>query len=200
MIERAGIRFNIGDYINVEIDTEGPTCTCTGTIDGEPVDFSGGESSNIISGSFVTNAEYPTTNDILLNYDGEGYPVAGLLFVKGLPRTNYDAIIREYGVVGISFIKMFSQAPTYTGTGNQNTVVQLVSFKNSSSNGTVYAAESGYGVKDIYKNSGAVADSTDKFKLISFKDNKTLSYAVSTASKYGLLPETEYEYYIIYSE
>ena len=47
MIERAGIRFNIGDYVNVEIDTEGPTCTCKGTIDGEPVDFSGGQGESL---------------------------------------------------------------------------------------------------------------------------------------------------------
>lgn len=54
MIEEAGVRFNNGDYYHLKVDTDIPECEVTGTIDGEPVEFSGGGGSNDLTLATVT--------------------------------------------------------------------------------------------------------------------------------------------------
>ena len=199
MIERAGIRFNIGDYVNVEIDTEGPTCICTGTIDGEPVDFGGGGgASNIVNGSF-TLLDNSTPQDILLPYEGAGFPIAVLICLDSLITDDIvsDSSL-EKAVVAGAFIKRNTEEPDYitqSAADFSNKGFYSLMLKTSTSFNYSGGANIFY-----YDENGAESLSGSNTSAFKIKNNKTLSISPFSTGKYGFLPIKKYNYFAVYSE
>lgn len=198
MIERAGIRFNIGDYVNVEIDTEGPTCTCIGTIDGEPVDFSSGGASNFVSGSFILS-ESDNIKDIDIGYEGEGYPILAIIQAHEGINPYCRQYLNKYGECFHVIAKNDPlTAPDYSGhTSAQAAVSGIYKYSNDIENS--YNNTNTPLFDFAYDAPGASSANTFG-KACVFKNNNTLSVAAWELNKYGFIPNVKYDYFIIYSE
>lgn len=81
MIEEAGVRFNNGDYYHLKVDTDVPECSVVGTINGEPVDFSGGSGGG---GSYELIAE----QEFEVNTDSESEVTVGSINLGAVAWTN----------------------------------------------------------------------------------------------------------------
>lgn len=157
----------------------------------------GGGASNIVTGTFTTPSTAGVTN-IPTGYTGSGYPIACMVFVEGgayVSGTNWYTVIHRYAIGFWSMSKSNQNTtPSYTTSGAQNQGVVTAIFKNSTSSATSYTRTSAMNT-NVYSSNNASNSAVNTIKL---KANNVLSYYTNTSS-YGLLPDTTYRYYIIYS-
>jgi hypothetical protein len=161
-------------------------------------DISGG-SSNFVHGTFTTGSTTGATS-IEIPYTGSGHPVMAVVVVAGgaynPAYSHWDTSVQRYAVGQWTMTKsVMSSNPTYMTSGSQNQGVTTAIYKNSTSSSTSYTRTSGMNTNVFSSSNAANAALT----CVRFRTNKTLSYYVNTSS-YGLLPETDYEYFIVYSE
>ena len=164
----------------------------------------GGGSSIFVTGDFVTGASAGASS-ITINYSGSGYPVACIVHVKngaynntsgaGAATTAWYNEIQRYAVGQWTMHKaQYNTTPTYTTSGSNNYGVTTAIYKNSTSSATSYTRTSAMN-SNTFSSSNA---NNAALTCVKFKGNKTLSYYVNTSS-YGLMPNTSYTYYIVYS-
>lgn len=154
-------------------------------------------SSNLETGTFTTSSS-AGVGSVLVGYIGSGYPIACMVFVEGgsyVSGTDWYNSKQRYAVGFWSMSKSVQgTAPDYGTSGTQNQGVVTSVYKNSTSSATSYTRTSAMN-NNVYTSNNA---SNSALNVIKLKANNVLSYYTNTSS-YGLLPNTTYRYYIIYS-
>lgn len=163
------------------------------------VDVQSGGATNFVQGDFHTQSSAGYMN-INLPYTGSGYPIVAVVVVKdGAYNPNYThwySTIQRYAVGQWTMSKsVMTSAPTYTTSGTQNQGVVTSIYKNSTSSSTSYTRTSSMNT-NVFSSNNA---SNSAVNTVKFKAGNVMSVYVNTSS-YGLLPQTDYSYYIIYSE
>ena len=159
----------------------------------------GGGASNIVEGTFTTGSS-AGAHSISLPYTGSGYPIACMVFIAtgayDSSNTSWYNSVQRYAVGQWTMHKSVQDtAPTYSTSGTQNQGVTTAIYKNSTSSSTSYTRTSGMNT-NAYSSSNA---SNAALTCVRLKSGNVLSYYVNTSS-YGLLPNMEYKYIVIYSE
>lgn len=156
--------------------------------------------SNFIHGEFHTNETYGLQT-VDIPYTGSGYPVMLYVCIKGgayVPDTAwYDSVDRyAIGVWGMSKTEMAS-TPTYGTSGLENQGVTFWIYKNSTTAPATFSRSSAM-TTNVYTSANATAAAATAIRVKG--DAKTLSvYVAKTKTSYGLLPDQDYEYFIVYS-
>lgn len=177
------------------------------TVDDMPTRISaigGADAPIFVTGDFVTGTSTGTSS-IAINYSGSGYPVACMVLVKngaynntsgaGAATTAWYNKVQRYAVGQWTMHKsQFNTTPSYTTSGSNNYGVTTAIYKNNTSSATSYTRTSAMNSNTFSSSNATNAALT----CVRFKGNKTLSYYVNTSS-YGLMPNTTYTYYIVYS-
>lgn len=110
--------------------------------------------------------------------------------------TQWYSTIQRYAVGQWTMSKsVMTSAPTYTTSGTQNQGVVTSIYKNSTSSSSAYTRTSSMNA-NVFSSNNA---SNSAVNTVKFKTGNVMSVYVNTSS-YGLLPQTDYSYYIIYSE
>lgn len=159
----------------------------------------GGGASNIVEGTFTTGSS-AGAHSISLPYTGSGYPIAAMVFIStgayDSSNTAWYNSVQRYAVGQWTMHKAVQDtAPTYSTSGTANQGVTTAIYKNSTSSSTSYTRTSGMNTNS-YSSSNA---SNAALTCVRLKSGNVLSYYVNTSS-YGLLPNMEYKYIVIYSE
>ena len=164
----------------------------------------GGGSSNVVQGTFTTTSTRTGTGTVNLDYNGNGYPIACIIFIDGgayNSATEYYSSVNRYDVGFYSMAKAVTDStPTYVASSSltQNQATVSIIYKNSTSSATSYRRTSGMNVI-TYNSSNA----TTHTNCIRFKNNATtLTYYVGNkaSNTVGFAPSTTYAYIVIYSE
>ena len=167
----------------------------------------GGGALNLVHGTFTTGSTRATVESTTLAYTGTGYPVAAVVFVKGGiynstsagDSTWYNSVNR-YDVGAWYMTKSeATTAPIYDTAQTYTQGAAAIMYKNSTSDPTTYT-QSAVKNQQIYTSSNV--NPADGTKCVTFKGSGTnLAWYIGnlTSSTRGLAPDTEYEYYIIYS-
>lgn len=155
----------------------------------------GGESGpkNYVEGEFTTQAT-EGAQTITIPYEGEGYPIALVLYSKGGVKTWYTSAPNS--TVGAFYMAKYvdDEAPTYKPGGlDINYGSTLCIYKNSS--GT-QGKNVGITSETFTGSVAAVGYAI----CVRFTDNKTMSVFITTGSGYALAPEMDYVYKLVYSE
>lgn len=152
----------------------------------------GGGPTNFIEGEFTTQAT-EGAQTITIPYEGSGYPIALVLFAKGGTSDWYTD--GDNKTVGAFYLVKYTtdDAPIYSGSGDENRATVVCSYKNNT--GT-YGQNGSVRGETFYGKDAIVGYAT----CVRFKDNVTMSVFVTTGSGYGLAPETDYVYELVYSE
>lgn len=148
-----------------------------------------GGSSNFISGAFHTSSTTGIAQTVDLPYTGTGYPIIAYVEISDGLKTIYDSG-RRYAVGCWCASKTDkTTAPRY-----RYDYASVFSLAGASYTGGFTEA---HAVQNYYTAGGA---EEDQFLCIAFTSATTLSVYVSEAGKNGLVPDTDYTYFILYSE
>ena len=163
----------------------------------------GGGASNVVTGTFTTSSTGGSNSTISLDYNGSGYPIVVLIYVKdGMYNSDSDwyQTIAQYDVGVALMIKANTNTtPTYTASGTNNYGTISYVYKSSASSATSYG-RSGSNTINVYTTSSNVATAGNS--MVRFKGNgKTLSYYVGNrgSSTRGLARDTTFRYVVLYS-
>ena len=149
-----------------------------------------------VIGSFTgTTSGVPM--DIELDYTGDGYPTAVLIYPsEGAYDTSgvFANMIKRYGIVYWAGMKsVLTTPPRYEGTGPYDFMSCFLRYKNSATDGrvtsTTYELQA-YTYKDI----DASASSTLSVRLKS----KSLMSVFIAGDSYGFVPNIPYNYAVLY--
>lgn len=164
---------------------------------GAILDIPSGGASNFVQGSF-TSGSSTGAQTITIPYTGTGYPVMAVVVVKGgayASGTDWYNSLQRQAIGQWTLTKSdMSSTPTYGSSGTQNNGVITAIYKNSTSSSTSYTRTSTMSA-NVYSSSSASGSASTSFRFIS---NTELSVYTAT-SGYGVLPNTDYEYFIVYS-
>lgn len=157
----------------------------------------GGGASNFVHGEFTTNSS-AGVQSVTIPYTGSGYPIMAYIVIKGGAYTSgtdwYNSTQRyAIGVWAMSKSNM-SLTPTYGTSGTQNQAVTMSIYKNSTNTSTSYTRTSAMSTNTFSSSKASNAAAT----AVRFKSKTSLSVYVNTSS-YGLFPNQDYEYFIVYS-
>ena len=160
-------------------------------------DGGGGGATNYVTGEFTTQSSAGVMT-ITLPYTGTGYPVAAMVFVKGGAYNSavspWYSSAQRYAVGQWTMHKSNqATAPSFGTSGAANQGVTTWIYKNTSS--TSYARSSAMN-SNVFSSSNA---SNSGALCCRFRSRTQLTVYVNTSS-YGLLPDQEYVYHVIYSE
>lgn len=190
--------------LKTSIENKGVDVPANTKLDGysalvDAIQTGGGGTSNFVHGTFTTGSTNGATS-IEIPYTGSGYPVMAVVVVAGgvyNPAYSHWYDKKQQGAVGEWTMtkSVMSSTPTYTTSGTQNQGVVMILFKDNNFETTSYSRT---GVMDANAFTSMDA-SSGRDTCVRFKSNKMLSYYVHT-SFYGLLADTDYEYFIVYSE
>lgn len=158
----------------------------------------GGGSSNFVHGTFTTQGS-AGAQTVSIPYTGSGYPIMVVVVVNGGAYNSavsgwYNSVQR-YAVGQYTMTKaVMTSAPTYGTSGSQNYGVTTAIYKNSTSSSTSYTRTSAMNT-NAFSSSNA---SNSAALCVRMKSATSMSVYINTSS-YGLMPNTEYAYYIVYS-
>lgn len=174
--------------------------------DGNDVEFTldggGGGATNFVSGTFTTPSTTSTNGTVTVSYTGTGYPIMLVVVVEGGMYNSavsgwYNSLTR-YAVGQITIGKgVATTSPTYTTSGSANYGCVELIFKNSTSTATTYSS-----TRSATANSYSSSDASGtSYNSVRWKSNTSISYRTcgGSSSTYGLLADTTYRYYAIYS-
>lgn len=153
---------------------------------------------NYIHGEFTTNST-SGVQTVTIPYRGTGYPIMIYICIKGgayVPETEWYTVIKRYSVGVWAMTKTeMSSAPTYTTSGIENQGVTMGIFKNSTTDAATFSRSSAM-TTNVYSSSNPTAALNT---VVRFKGDGTTLAVFVAASSYGLLPEQDYEYFVVYS-
>lgn len=160
-------------------------------------DISSGGLSRAIVGTFIT-PEQETLGDVAVQYEGNGYPIAFMIFVAdGAYNPNsaaYDVVDR-YSIVQMTMSKSIQDtAPSYDGSGSDDYGVTTTIYKSGSSAGTSYTRNSA--MNTLFFKQTLSTNATNG--CVCFNSATVFRYTSGTTT-FSLLPNTEYTYIVIYS-
>lgn len=158
------------------------------------------------TGTFTTSSTRTTKTTIDIGYDGDGYPIACMVFIQngGYNATSegnstwYNSTSR-YDVGAYYMTKSeINTTPTYTTSGTNNYGFIGIVYKNSTTDSSSFT--SSYAKAAVTYNSSNAASSTACIRFVG--NSSTLGTYVGnlTSSTIGLAPSTTYSYIVIYSE
>ena len=157
----------------------------------------GGGASNFVHGTFTTNSS-AGVQSVTIPYTGTGYPIMAYIVIKGGAYTSgttwYNSTQRYAIGVWAMSKSVMSTSPTYTTSGTQNQAVTTSIYKNSTSTSTSYTRTSAMNTNTFSSSNATNAAAT----AVRFKSKTSLSVYVNTSS-YGLFPNQDYEFFIVYS-
>ena len=167
----------------------------------------GSGATNVVQGTFTTGSTRNTTENITLNYNGSGYPIAAMIFVEGGPYNNsstgnttwYNSVNR-YDVGFYSMAKARgTTVPSWSTSGADNYGVVSIIYKNSTSTSTTYTRTSTM-TANVFTNTSTSAQASTA--CVRFKGNsKAMSVYIGNkgSSSIGFASGTKYTYIVIYS-
>ena len=155
-----------------------------------------------VYGTFTTTSTSATVGTVSINYLGDGYPIAFMLYVDGGSynsgnATWYNSLVR-YAVAQWTMSKSNqTSVPTFTTSGGANQGVITCVFKNSDTSATTYGRTSAMNT-NVFSSNNASGTGAN---CIKFSSKKSFKYytADGTSTGYGLLPNLNYKYIVIYS-
>ena len=157
----------------------------------------GGGASNFVHGTFTTNSS-AGVQSVTIPYTGNGYPIMAYIVIKGgayVSGTTWYNSTQRYAIGVWAMSKsVMSSSPTYTTSGTQNQAVTMSIYKNSTSTSTSYTRTSAMNTNTFSSSNATNAAAT----AVRFKSKTSLSVYVNTSS-YGLFPNQDYEFFIVYS-
>ena len=158
----------------------------------------GGGASNFVHGSFTTQSS-AGVQSVEIPYTGSGYPIVAVVVVAGgaynSANTAWYSSMQRYAVGQWTMSKsVMTSTPTFKTSGTQNQGVTTAIYKNSTSSSTSYTRSSAMSTNVFSSSNAANAAAT----CVRFTSKVMMSVYINTSS-YGLLPELEYEYFIVYS-
>lgn len=164
----------------------------------------GGGCPNFIRGSFTTGSTRASTGTVNINYNGNGYPIALMIWLQGgayNPNSDWYSTISQYDIDAFYMTKsQMSSTPTFVSSASlpQNQAVVCGIYKSSSSSATTHSRNGSSSA--VFFNS---SNATTGYNCVRFKNNtKTLSYYIGNkaSNRVGFAPSQTYDYIIIYSE
>lgn len=157
----------------------------------------GGGASNYVHGEFHTNSS-ASVQAVTIPYTGSGYPIMAYVVVKGganASGTDWYDTIKRYAVAFWTMTKAnMASSPTYTTSGEENAGVVSYSYKNSDSSSTLYAIAGGMNI-NVFSSDNPTNNASYACRFKS----ATSMYVKVEGSSTGLLVDTDYEYFIVYS-
>ena len=160
----------------------------------------GGGATNVVTGSFTTSSTAGDIQTVSISYTGNGYPLAGVLYVTGGVNDSsnnpdwYDAA-RRYRIGQWCFSKAdVTTTPTYDDTtAFANKGVSAIVYKNSATGTTLYGSVNG--VQNTLAGSDPRGTAAN---FVRFQSATSVKFFIANGS-YGLLPSIEYTYIFYYS-
>lgn len=154
---------------------------------------------NYVHGEFHTNST-SGVQTVEIPYSGTGYPIMLYVCIKGgahAPDTTWHDAINRYAIGTWAMSKSdMSLAPTFQDSSSiENLAVVMAVFKNSTSDADVYSRTSSM-IAQTFTTEAPSASGTATIRIRN--NTKTLSVYVA-GSSYGLFPDQDYEYFIVYS-
>lgn len=157
-----------------------------------------GGATNFVHGEFTTQGS-DGAQSVTIPYTGSGYPIMAYVVVKGgayVSGTDWYNAIQRYAVGMWAMSKsVMSSSPTYGTSGTENQAVTCTIYKSSANSAASYSRNSAMNTYTYSSSDASKAVST----CVRFNDSSSMSVCTAT-SGYGLFPETDYEYFIVYSE
>lgn len=199
------------DQLITELDGKGVTATfdsSTGLLGliGEISNIQQGGTScpKLVQGTFTTGSTRAGTGTVSINYTGNGYPIAVMIYMQSgayNPNDSWYDTISVYDVDAFYMTKsQMSSTPTFVSSAsvpaNQGVVCGI--YKSSTSSATTHSRNGSSSA--VFFNS---SDATTGYNCIRFKNStKTMSYYIgnSASNRVGLAPSKTYAYIIVYSE
>lgn len=157
-----------------------------------------GGASNFVQGEFHSGTT-TTAQTVNIPYTGNGYPIMAYVVIKGgayISDTEWYTTIHRYAVGVWSMSKNnMSLTPSFATSGAENQAVTTWIYKSSTSSATSYSRSSAMNTNTFSSSNASSGGAT----CVRFKSATKLSVVASTTS-YGLFPDTDYQYFIVYSE
>lgn len=162
--------------------------------------YGGGGVSNVVTGTFKNTATDESV-DVDVDYSGNGYPIAMLIFVaEGASNANgtfYGTVLRGanifYGIVKHAT----DVSPTYSGADATDKAAYFSRYKNSATDNTAIYTNSG--IANIYNNANAATHNDRIVRLRSNKKFAVYMCAAGGSANGGFAPNVDYKYVIVYS-
>lgn len=156
---------------------------------------SSGGASNVVTGTFKGTTT-GAAMDVTLDYSGSGYPVAVMVFPSATDLSTFNSMVQRY-IIRDWFMDKYerSNAPSYSGSGNQNAGVVTTKYKGSVSSATTYSHGGSTSTSTIYSDYYASSSTANAVKIRS----ATKMSVFIAGSSYGFAANIEYTYYVIYS-
>lgn len=157
----------------------------------------GGGASNVVTGTFTGTAGGAMNID--LPYTGSGFPTSVIIYPKEgakNPSGTLGSTVWKGASSYWSAAKRDNNAPTYSGSADNNYADGYALYKSSTSNAASYSwSNIGY---NIYQNSAAASTST--YSLCRIRSSTKLSVYISgAAGTNGFVKDIEYVYTVTYS-
>lgn len=157
----------------------------------------GGGASNYVHGEFHTDSS-AGVQAVTIQYTGSGYPIMAVVVVKGgayASGTDWYDTVKQYAVAFWTMTKSnMASTPTYTTSGEENAGAVSYSYKSSSSSPTSYTGAGSVNI-NVFSSDNPT---NNAYYSCRFK-SATSMYVKVEGSSTGLLVDTDYEYFIVYS-
>lgn len=164
----------------------------------------GGGCPNVITGTFTTGSTRTGVGTVNIDYDGNGYPIALMIWLQGgayNPNSDWYSTISQYDIDAFYMTKsQMSSTPTFVSSASlpQNQAVVCGIYKSSTSNATTHSRNGSSSA--VFFNS---SNATTGYNCVRFKnDETTMTYYIgnNASNRVGFAPSQTYDYIIIYSE
>lgn len=158
----------------------------------------------MVTGTFTTGSTRATAESVTVNYSGNGYPIACVVYIDGgayNPDTEWYDTLAQYDADSFTMTKaQMTSTPTFVSSGSvpANQGVATVTYKSNASTATTHTRSGSQSA--VFFNSSAA---TTGYNCVRFRNSTTnLSYYIGNkaSNRVGLAPEQKYHYIVIYSE
>lgn len=154
-----------------------------------------GGGSNVVTGTFTASSKTGEAQTIDIPYTGSGYPNFIAIFANdgfGSGSSLYE-VTHQYATIEVAIMRSSQTvAPTYNGSGTNNTGYVTILYKGNSTSNTSASRSNGASVFSTSSATAAVGTS------VRMSAKNKMSVFVSSNS-YGFLASATYRYVIVYS-
>jgi len=152
---------------------------------------------NIIEGTFTTVSSQLSTGSVILPYEGDGYPLAVMIFTKGGLLSASD--FKQYDVCAFFASKWDAEATPTWASGTALDADRATAYAVYNNGGATALADFRT-AKAVFYSEGASPGTI--FNCVKFHSPASFVYYTgnSTRNGVGLVPGKEYEYHVVYSK
>lgn len=200
-----GALTELGETMATNISAKGVTASASDgltTLAGKisQIQTGGSGCPRLVTGSFTTGSTRNTVETVTLSYNGNGYPIACMVYVDNgfVGNTTWYNLVSQYDIGTFYMTKaVMNTTPTYAQSGTENYGAFVAIYKSSSTSATSYSSARA-------ENSSVYNVNNPAYPVpVNFKGNGvTLAYLIgnNTSTTRGLVPSMKYCYIVIYSE